>query len=44
MGLLISLKSSMSEIVNNIGWMFSITIVCGAIIMILIDYFKGKLK
>lgn len=34
----------MSEIVNNIGWLFSITILLGAIIMIGIDYFNGKIK
>jgi hypothetical protein len=41
---LISLKSSMSEIINGVGWMFSLTIMLGAIVMILIDYFNNKLK
>jgi hypothetical protein len=34
----------MSEIVSNVGWLFSITILLGAIIMIGIDYFNGKIK
>jgi hypothetical protein len=41
---LIILKYSMSEIINNVGWLFSMTILFGAIVMILVDYFNNKLK
>ena len=41
---LISLKSSMSEIINDIGWGFSLTVMLGAVVMILVDYFNNKLK
>jgi hypothetical protein len=41
---LINLKSSMSDIVSDVGWLFSMTILFGAIVMILIDYFNNKLK
>jgi hypothetical protein len=41
---LINLKSSMSDIVSDVGWLFSMTVLFGAIVMILIDYFNNKLK
>ena len=41
---LIILKYSMSEIISNVGWLFSMTILFGAIVMILVDYFNNKLK
>lgn len=44
MGPLIILKYSMSEMVNDIGWLFSMTILFGAIVMILVDYFNNKFK
>jgi hypothetical protein len=39
---LINLKSSMSNIVSDIGWMFSVTILGSIVIIVLADYFKDK--
>ena len=39
---LINLKSSMSNIVSDIGWTFSIIILGSVIIIVLADYFKDK--
>lgn len=41
---LIILKYSMSEIINNMGWLISMGVLFGAIVMILVDYFNNKLK
>jgi len=41
---LITLKLCMSEIISNIGWVFSIAVLLGAIAMIIVDYFNGKIK
>jgi hypothetical protein len=44
MVLLINLRSSMFEIISNTSWVFSLIIMLGAVVMILIDYFNNKLK
>jgi hypothetical protein len=44
MGHLIILKSSISEVIGNISWVFYMGVLLGAVIMMVIDYFKGKIK
>lgn len=44
MELITLLKFTISKIISNIGWSFSMVIVIGAIIMFIIDYRNGKFK
>jgi hypothetical protein len=44
MGHLVILKSSISEVIGNISWVFYMGVLFGAVVMMIIDYFKGKIK